>query len=427
MLNTKINKIIAVAVMVIILFSFLTVFPATVSALSPNNWSRIYYGDVNGDGLVNQADVDLLLKYNAGLNVSIVFEAADLNGDGIINIADISTLQRYISGIETQIAPKKPLSITAQLSKKSISDNESLTIYAATSIPACGVEIYVDGNLVGIMNCTGQAKMNWSYTISGKNFRVSDHLINLYAQAPNNRCAVITQSFTIANNPSISVAAVSDKYSGTVNDKFNITATTNIAASRVSIRFDGNNNTYWMSGNSTNTKWNWLADLYAGNRVLTITAYDVNGKTTMTTLNIAVSTLTTGLDKFKKDYPQNSTWTGTYQPYSRTKCLGFAFTVSDLITGGKADNKPKNYYNNGMPNIKIQPGDIIYYNANSSFDHAIVVTAVSGDTVWYADCNFIGANKVNWEGRTKISTISDWLSKTCVMNDNKGLKGFIRH
>ena len=52
-------------------------------------------GDMNGDGKTNNADVILLIRYQAGWSgLKIVEEAADFNGDGSVNMKDIILLIR---------------------------------------------------------------------------------------------------------------------------------------------------------------------------------------------------------------------------------------------------------------------------------------------------------------------------------------------
>jgi len=56
------------------------------------------YGDVNGDGEVNTADITLLRRYVAGWDITINLAAADVNGDGEVNTADITLLRRCVAG-----------------------------------------------------------------------------------------------------------------------------------------------------------------------------------------------------------------------------------------------------------------------------------------------------------------------------------------
>ena len=56
-------------------------------------------GDVNGDGVIDVADVVALRRYLAGgYNIVIDEKAADVNQDGQITIADVIALRRMITG-----------------------------------------------------------------------------------------------------------------------------------------------------------------------------------------------------------------------------------------------------------------------------------------------------------------------------------------
>ena len=68
----------------------------------PEGWVppvTVVMGDVNGDGVVNIADVTKLIDYlleedATGLNL----DAADMKEDGVINIADVTALIDYLLG-----------------------------------------------------------------------------------------------------------------------------------------------------------------------------------------------------------------------------------------------------------------------------------------------------------------------------------------
>ena len=58
-------------------------------------------GDVNGDGLVNVADINAVSSWIIGVEVPVfIFPAADLDENGTINIADLNKLVDYILGLE---------------------------------------------------------------------------------------------------------------------------------------------------------------------------------------------------------------------------------------------------------------------------------------------------------------------------------------
>jgi len=99
------------------------------------------------------------------------------------------------------------------------------------------------------------------------------------------------------------VSASSNRTSGTVNERYTYFVTTNVVATMVTFSFDGNPTLFTLHANGTNNfnagtgsvstdrrSWTWLNDLLgAGNRIITITAYDANGNSASTTLRITVA------------------------------------------------------------------------------------------------------------------------------------------
>ena len=55
-------------------------------------------GDIDGDGVVGQKDVTVLIKYLADVDVSIDAEAADLNADDMVDLLDLIILRRHLVG-----------------------------------------------------------------------------------------------------------------------------------------------------------------------------------------------------------------------------------------------------------------------------------------------------------------------------------------
>lgn len=101
----------------------------------------------------------------------------------------------------------------------------------------------------------------------------------------------------------ISISASSNTHYGSVEDRYTYTVNTNVSAAKVTFCFNGNSKIYTIyadGSNNCNTgnisvssdkrTWVWGNDvLGAGNRTITITAYDANGYSATTTLSIAVS------------------------------------------------------------------------------------------------------------------------------------------
>lgn len=58
------------------------------------------YGDVDGDGYITQADVDMVADYLVGL-IELSAEQltrTDVNNDGIVDIGDMTLIAEYLSG-----------------------------------------------------------------------------------------------------------------------------------------------------------------------------------------------------------------------------------------------------------------------------------------------------------------------------------------
>ena len=60
-------------------------------------------GDINGDGKVNNKDLNRLMKYLSGEEVSVEAAALDVNGDGKVNNKDLNRLMKYLSGEDVEI------------------------------------------------------------------------------------------------------------------------------------------------------------------------------------------------------------------------------------------------------------------------------------------------------------------------------------
>ena len=73
------------------------------AATSTTTGQDVRFGDVNGDGDVNNKDLGLLQRYINGWSVEIDVIAADISGDGEINNKDLGLLQRYINGWDVQL------------------------------------------------------------------------------------------------------------------------------------------------------------------------------------------------------------------------------------------------------------------------------------------------------------------------------------
>lgn len=108
---------------------------------------------------------------------------------------------------------------------------------------------------------------------------------------------------------------------------------------------------------------------------------------------ISESTFNSKLNELRNQYPNYSRWTGTYAGGS--ECWGFARLVADYVFGGNSSSWSKV---NSISGVKA--GDILQYGNTSGSGHTVFVTGVSGNTIYFVDCNGNG----NYSGGTKVRT-----------------------
>ena len=66
------------------------------------------YGDVNGDGKVNNRDLGILQQYLNGYDVTIDSDVADVTHDDKVNNRDLGLLQQYLNGWDVTLDPEVP-------------------------------------------------------------------------------------------------------------------------------------------------------------------------------------------------------------------------------------------------------------------------------------------------------------------------------
>ncbi|MBR2310964.1 MAG: dockerin type I repeat-containing protein [Oscillospiraceae bacterium] len=81
---------------------------ATVGVLAVSAEEKTLYGDVNGDGKVNNRDLGLLQQYVNGFDVDVDVEAADVTHDDKVNNRDLGLLQQYVNGFDVDLEPEQP-------------------------------------------------------------------------------------------------------------------------------------------------------------------------------------------------------------------------------------------------------------------------------------------------------------------------------
>ena len=105
------------------------------------------FGDVSGDGVVDELDVVLLERYLARWPISINEASADVNSDGVIDEMDIVVLERYLArwpGYETLPIKPSPSPAIAMSSSLLLSENDEVTLIDGT--PSASVK-KLNGNM----------------------------------------------------------------------------------------------------------------------------------------------------------------------------------------------------------------------------------------------------------------------------------------
>lgn len=76
----------------------------SMAAISSSALTRRLYGDVNGDGVISNADAILTQKYTLGTETFDKYQkiAADVDGDGTVGLADAIVIQKLLAGLITE-------------------------------------------------------------------------------------------------------------------------------------------------------------------------------------------------------------------------------------------------------------------------------------------------------------------------------------
>ena len=92
-----------------IMLTVLCLLATTVlGALAVSAASTTMYGDLDGNGKINNRDLGLLQKHLNGTSVDINLEAADVYYDGKINNRDLGILQKFLNGMDVTMGPEEP-------------------------------------------------------------------------------------------------------------------------------------------------------------------------------------------------------------------------------------------------------------------------------------------------------------------------------
>ena len=103
--------------------------------------------------------------------------------------------------------------------------------------------------------------------------------------------------------------------------------------------------------------------------------------------------------------------------YSASQCHGYAIQCGYDTTGTNAMNWTRYYDSSSVTNVKA--GDMIRLSYTNN-DHTIYVIAVSGDTVYFTDCNSDGHCIIRWGASKTKSTIKSQFKYLCQNPNNLG-------
>ena len=65
--------------------------------------ASLLYGDVSGDGRVNNRDLGMLQQHLSEWDVEIDLDACDVNDDGRVNNRDLGILQQYLAEWDVEL------------------------------------------------------------------------------------------------------------------------------------------------------------------------------------------------------------------------------------------------------------------------------------------------------------------------------------
>ena len=69
---------------------------------------EIAYGDVDGNGRINNRDLGALQQYLHEWDVDVNLDACDVDGNGRVNNRDLGVLQQYLNEWDVTLGPEQP-------------------------------------------------------------------------------------------------------------------------------------------------------------------------------------------------------------------------------------------------------------------------------------------------------------------------------
>ena len=93
----------------IVLAALCLLITAVMGAMAVSAAGDAVYGDLTGDGKVNNKDLGRLQQYLSDWDVTIDMDLADVTGDGKVNNKDLGRLQQYLSDWDVTLGPDEPV------------------------------------------------------------------------------------------------------------------------------------------------------------------------------------------------------------------------------------------------------------------------------------------------------------------------------
>ncbi len=108
----------------------------------------------------------------------------------------------------------------------------------------------------------------------------------------------------------------------------------------------------------------------------------------------------------KQKYPHGTYLGANYEFDQSWTCVAYAKEICYLVFGTHWSSWTRTERSQDPTLSRLSVGDYLWFNrADGVNGHAIFVTGISGDTIYYTDANWIGSNQVNWNGSITKSTL----------------------
>ena len=168
--------------------------------------------------------------------------------------------------------------------------------------------------------------------------------------------------------------------------------------------------------------------------------FDQNQKWFLEAMDLGIGDrgITDKLNAAKAKYPHGSsryTWYNAAGIEIGWQCHGYARWLSEYVWGtdfangyGKGWSLIKATASNSQID-KLSVGDVVRYKGAGDYNHTIFITAISGNTITYTDCNSDGKCTIYWNQTMDKSTLASKLTKalSTTYGGESNTYGYIAH